>query len=259
METIVKVTSGSNERAAQIIDNLYGSIITAGTHRAPSIAVAEAAKVIENTQRDINIALMNELAVIFSKLDIDTGSVWLLQVQSGISCPSPGSGWRPLHWRRSVYLTYKARSVGYHPQIIDSGRRLNDGMPGFFGDRIVQKMADSRIGAVGSRILVLGVTFKELPDVRNTKVVDLIRTLEKYGANVDVLDPVADSRALAAEYGIELTGESDSSEYDAIVLAVPHEELIEKARLFFTGATSRKFIRVDLKSVFSPEHSDLRL
>lgn len=261
LEAIVKVTSGSNERAAQIIDELYRSIICAGTHRASSIKVAEAAKVIENTQRDINIALMNELAVIFSKLNIDTSSVLAAAKTKWNFLPfTPGLVGGHCIGVDPYYLTYKARAMGYHPQIIDSGRRLNDSMAGFFGDRIVQRMADSKIAAVGSRILVLGVTFKEnCPDVRNTQVVDLIRTLEKYGATIDVMDPVADPHALASIYGIELAEEPNKEGYDAVVLAVPHEALIPNARSLFTEETSRRIVRVDLKSVFPPELSDLRL
>ena len=209
--TIMKVTSGSTPEIAERVDALYREIITAGTHRAPSIRVAEAAKVIENTQRDLNIALMNELAIIFNRLGIDTEAV----------LEAAGTKWNFLPFRPGLvgghcigvdpyYLTHKAQQVGYHPQIILAGRRLNDGMGAYAVSSLVKAMLRRRIQVEGARVLVLGLTFKEnCPDLRNTRVVDIVSELEDYNVRVDVHDPWADAEEARAEYGYELVAEPD--------------------------------------------------
>jgi len=223
---IVKVTSGSTPEAADFVDRLYGSVISAGTHQASSIRVAEAAKVIENTQRDLNIALINELAVIFERLEIDTDEV--LQAAA--------TKWNFLPFRPGLvgghcigvdpyYLTSKAQEIGYHPEVILAGRRINDGMGEYIADRLVKLMTRHGINVVGSRILVLGLAFKEnCPDLRNTKVVDLIRSLESYNVQVDVHDPWVDPRHACQEYGISLVPAPAPGAYDGIVLAVAHHQ-----------------------------------
>ena len=222
--TILKVTSGSTPEAARFVDQLYGSIISAGTHLASSIRVAEAAKVIENTQRDVNIALVNELALIFNKMGIDTLEV--LQ--------AAGTKWNFLPFRPGLvgghcigvdpyYLTHKAQELGYHPEVILAGRRINDGMGSFVATQVLRLMAQRGISVVGSRILVLGLAFKEnCPDLRNTRVVDIVRELQGYHARVDVHDPWVDAAESAQEYGIELQHELAPGSYDAIIIAVAH-------------------------------------
>ena len=226
LTTIKKITSGSTPEAAEFVDALYRCIITAGTHRASSIKVAEAAKVIENTQRDVNIALINELALIFARLGIDTEEV--LQ--------AAGSKWNFLPFRPGLvgghcigvdpyYLTHKAQEIGYHPEMILAGRRLNDSMPVYVAGEIIKLMTRNRIHVKDARILVLGITFKEnCPDIRNSKVIDVIRELEKYGAKIDVHDPWADAADCKHEYGIKLTRTLDRVAYDAAVIAVAHRE-----------------------------------
>lgn len=259
--SITKVTSGSTREAAIAIDKLYASIIPAGTHMAPSIAVAEAAKVIENTQRDLNIALVNELSIIFTKLGIDTCEV----------LAAAGTKWNFLPFEPGLvgghcigvdpyYLTYKAETVGYHPQVILSGRRINDAMGEYVASRLVRQMIQRSIHVFGSRVLVMGMTFKEnCPDIRNTKVVDVVRELEDYGATVDVFDPWVE-RAHALEHcGIEICAAPDKGKYDAIILAVAHDDFrkmgVQKIREF--GRSAHVFF--DLKSVFLLNESDLRL
>jgi UDP-N-acetyl-D-glucosamine/UDP-N-acetyl-D-galactosamine dehydrogenase len=207
LPNIVKVTSGSTPEIADTVDALYASIITAGTHKAPSIKVAEAAKVIENTQRDVNIALVNELALIFNKLDIDTQDV----------LDAAGTKWNFLPFRPGLvgghcigvdpyYLTQKAQSVGYHPEVVLAGRRINDGMGCYVVGRTVREMIARDIPVKGSRALVMGLTFKEnCPDLRNTRVVDIIRELESYGIEVDVYDPWVNSAEAEREYRVEMT------------------------------------------------------
>lgn len=259
---IVKVTSGSTPETADFVDELYRSIVTVGTHRAPSIKVAEAAKVIENTQRDVNIALMNELAILFNKLDIDTEEVLL----------AAGSKWNFLPFRPGLvgghcigvdpyYLTHKAQSVGHHPEIILAGRRLNDSMGAYVASQLVKKMTQEGLPVRGARVLVLGLTFKEnTPDLRNSRVIDVIRELEDYGIHVDVHDPWADRAEAQAEYGVELISSADHGTYDAIVVAVGHHQF-RKA-----GATTiRQYgkpqlhILYDLKHAFPTSAADLRL
>ncbi|NKN31738.1 Vi polysaccharide biosynthesis UDP-N-acetylglucosamine C-6 dehydrogenase TviB [Marichromatium bheemlicum] len=226
LPTIKKVTSGSTPEVADFVDALYASIITAGTHRASSIRVAEAAKVIENTQRDLNIALINELALIFGKLGIDTQEV----------LEAAGSKWNFLPFRPGLvgghcigvdpyYLTHKAQQIGHNPEIILAGRRLNDSMGAYVAGQVIKLMA--RRGGLGEapRALVLGLTFKEnCPDLRNTRVVDILAELADYGIACDVHDPWADSAAAAAEYGITLVEEPAAGTYDAVVLAVAHRQ-----------------------------------
>ena len=225
LETIIKVTSGSTSAAAEFVDALYRRIVPAGTHRAGSIRVAEAAKVIENTQRDVNIALINELAMIFNKMGIDTAEV----------LAAAGSKWNFLPFRPGLvgghcigvdpyYLTHKATALGYHPELTLAARRINDKMGIYVANQVLRLMARHGIGAVGARVLVLGLTFKEdCPDLRNTKVVDLIRELREAGAVVDVHDPWADAALAHAEYSLDIVPQPQAGHYDAIVLAVAHQ------------------------------------
>lgn len=261
-ETITKVTSGSTPDAASFIDDLYASVVTAGTHRAPSIKVAEAAKVIENTQRDVNIALINELAVLFNKLGIDTQEV----------LAAAGSKWNFLRFQPGLvgghcigvdpyYLTYKAQEVGHSPEIILAGRRLNDSMGEYIASRLVQAMLKKRLDLRSGRVLILGLTFKEnTPDLRNTRVVDIIADLESYGLAVDVCDPWADPKEAAREYGIDLVEKPVDGTYDGVLLAVGHRD--------FRGIGAKDLRKLgkegghvlfDLKSVLAKDESDLRL
>jgi UDP-N-acetyl-D-glucosamine/UDP-N-acetyl-D-galactosamine dehydrogenase len=226
VETILKVTSGSTPEVADFVDALYASVITAGTYKASSIRVAEAAKVIENTQRDVNIALINELAMIFNRLGIDTLEV----------LEAAGTKWNFLPFRPGLvgghcigvdpyYLTHKSQEVGYNPEMILAGRRINDNMALYVADRILRLMMRAGIQVRGSRILVLGLTFKEnCPDIRNTKVVEMVRELEDVGALVDVHDPWVDPDEVNAEYGITPVAEPVAGDYDAVVLAVAHHQ-----------------------------------
>lgn len=224
--SILKVTSGSTPAIATFVDDLYRSVITAGTHKAESIRVAEAAKVIENTQRDVNIALVNELSLIFEKLGIDTHDV----------LEAAGTKWNFLPFRPGLvgghcigvdpyYLTHKAQSVGYHPEMILSGRRINDGMGGHVAERVIKLMTRNRIQVVDSKVLIMGLTFKEnCPDIRNTRVVDLVREFSDYHANVHVWDPWANPEEVREEYGIELVPDPEPGTYDAMILAVGHQD-----------------------------------
>ncbi len=222
---ILKVTSGSTDKAAKKIDNLYKSIITAGTHLAPSIKIAEAAKVIENTQRDLNIALMNELSMLFNKMNINTHDV----------LKAAGTKWNFLPFRPGLvgghcigvdpyYLTYKAESVGYIPQIILAGRRLNDNMSLFVASEVIKLLIKNSHKVKGASILILGITFKEnCPDIRNTKIVDMIKELENFGCQVDVYDPWADPKEVFEEYGVNLISQIDRK-FDGIIKAVAHSD-----------------------------------
>ncbi len=226
LPNIHKVTSGSTPQSAEFIDRLYNMIITAGTHKAPGIRVAEAAKVIENTQRDLNIALINELALIFERMNIDTEDV----------LAAARTKWNFLDFRPGLvgghcigvdpyYLTHKAQALGIHPEVILSGRRINDGLGEHIADRVVMLMTQNGINVVGSRVLVLGLAFKEnCPDIRNTRVVDLIRGLARYNLSVDIVDPWVDPDEVRHEYGLQLCEVADHGAYDAIVLAVGHEQ-----------------------------------
>ena len=225
---ILKVTSGSTPEAAEFIDNLYKEVITAGTHKAPSIKVAEAAKVIENSQRDINIAFVNELAKIFNKLEIDTHAV----------LEAAGTKWNFLPFKPGLvgghcigvdpyYLAQKAQEVGYHPEIILSGRRLNDDMGKYVAGEVVKLMMKQSLPVLGSNVLMLGITFKEnCPDIRNTRAIDVYEELRSYNVNVDVYDPWADKLEVQSEFGIELINQLNESIYDAIILTVSHEEFL---------------------------------
>jgi UDP-N-acetyl-D-galactosamine dehydrogenase len=224
--TILKVTSGSTPEVADFVDDLYSSIITAGTHKASSIKVAEAAKVIENTQRDVNIALINELALIFHKLDIDTLEV----------LEAAGTKWNFLPFRPGLvgghcigvdpyYLTHKAQEIGYQPEMILAGRRINDGMGSHVVERVVKRMTQQRIHIVDSNVLIMGFTFKEnCPDLRNTRVIDMIEELQTYHANIDVYDPWVNPDELEHEYGIRTIPSLAKGKYDAIILAVAHDQ-----------------------------------
>jgi UDP-N-acetyl-D-galactosamine dehydrogenase len=261
ISSIKKVTSGSTEEVADYVDALYGSIITAGTYKASSIKIAEAAKVIENTQRDLNIALINELAIIFNRLGIDTEEV----------LKAAGSKWNFLPFRPGLvggdcigvdpyYLTHKAQEVGYHPEIILAGRRINDGMGQYIVSQVVKKMIQRQIHVEGANILVMGLTFKEnCPDIRNTRVVDIIHELEDYGANVEVHDPWVDAEVAMKEYGVNLVDEPESKKYQAIVLAVAHDKFVstghEKIRQFGTDQS----VLFDVKYMLPKEFVDGRL
>jgi UDP-N-acetyl-D-galactosamine dehydrogenase len=261
LELIVKVTSGSTAQAAERVDQLYASIIAAGTHRASSIRVAEAAKVIENTQRDINIALVNELAMIFNRLGIDTDEV--LRAAS--------TKWNFLPFRPGLvgghcigvdpyYLTHKAQEIGYHPEVILSGRRVNDGMGGYVADQVLRLMARRGINSVGAKVLMLGLTFKEnCPDLRNTRVIDIIQALEGYGMCVDTHDPWADPDEADQEYGLALTPTPTPSGYDAVVLAVAHDQFRRTPIADLRGYCRSGGVIYDVKSVLPANAVDGRL
>ena len=257
---IVKVTSGSTPAVAALVDAMYGSIIRAGTHQAASIRVAEAAKVIENTQRDINIALINELAMIFEKLGIDTLEV----------LEAAGTKWNFLPFRPGLvgghcigvdpfYLTHKAQSVGHNPEIILAGRRVNDGMAAYVGSTIAKRIASGGVALGSARVLVLGVTFKEnCPDLRNTKVFDVVRELELYGIDVDACDPWASAHEAVQEYGCNLVPEPAEGAYDAVIVAVSHREYADGAHAVRRYAKSGGLV-FDLKSIYSKADADWRL
>lgn len=258
---ICKVTSGSTPEVADVVDRLYASIITAGTHKAPSIRVAEAAKVIENTQRDLNIALINELAVIFGHMGIDTEAV--LQ--------AAGTKWNFLPFRPGLvgghcigvdpyYLTHKAEAMGYHPEIILAGRRLNDRMGAHVAAGLVKAMMRARIQVRDARVLVMGLTFKEnCPDIRNTKVVDMISELRDYGVSVDVHDPWVAPAEAEAEYGLSLVQEPQAGQYDGIVLAVAHDAFRDLGVEGIRRLGREAHLLYDLKYLFPATASDLRL
>nr|PZN63472.1 MAG: Vi polysaccharide biosynthesis UDP-N-acetylglucosamine C-6 dehydrogenase TviB [Pseudomonadota bacterium] len=258
---IKKVTSGSTPEVADFVDGLYASIIRAGTHKASSIKVAEAAKVIENTQRDVNIALINELALIFNRLGIDTEEVLL----------AAGTKWNFLPFRPGLvgghcigvdpyYLTHKAQAIGYHPEMILAGRRLNDNMPLYVAAEIVRLMTGKRIHVKGSRVLVLGLTFKEnCPDLRNSKVVDIIQELGKYGARVDVYDPWVNAQEARHEYGITPIPRLGRGRYDAVVVAVAHQEFKDMGIRAIRRLTRPRSVIYDIKHVFGRKDVDGRL
>ena len=256
---IKKITSGSTPETAIAVNDLYASIIVAGTHMAPSIKVAEAAKVIENAQRDINIAFINELAKIFRHLNLDTGEV----------LAAAGTKWNFLPFKPGLvgghcigvdpyYLAQKALEVGYHPEIILAGRRLNDSMGAYIADEVIKLLVKKGMQVVGSKALVLGITFKEnCPDVRNTKVVDIITHLQNYHVQVDVHDPWADSEAVMHEYGIKTTKKMpEECQYDAIILAVAHKEFTYKV---IKQICNKQCVLFDVKSVLDKELVDARL
>lgn len=261
LTTIRKVTAGSTPEVAEEVDALYASIVTAGTYRAESIRVAEAAKVIENTQRDLNIALVNELAIIFSRMGIDTEAV----------LKAAGTKWNFLPFRPGLvgghcigvdpyYLTHKAEALGYHPQVILAGRRINDGMGAWVAGQLVKAMLKKRIQVDGARVLILGLTFKEnCPDLRNTRVVDLVTELRDYGVSVDVHDPWADAAEARAEYGLDLVADAETDAYDGIILAVAHEDYRNAGAPMLRRHGREQHVFCDLKSAFAREESDLRL
>lgn len=258
---ILKVTSGSNDKTADEVDKLYKTIISAGTFKASSIRVAEAAKVIENTQRDVNIALINELAIIFNKLDIDTEDV----------LKAAGTKWNFLPFRPGLvgghcigvdpyYLTHKAQSIGYHPEIILAGRRLNDDMGSYIVKQLIKAMLKKRIQVQGSKILVMGLTFKEnCPDIRNTKVVDILRELNEFGVDIDCYDPWVHKEQAKSEYKINPITEPLTNAYDAIILAVAHEEFKQMGETGIRSLGKDPHIIYDLKYILEPTQSDMRL
>ena len=258
---ITKVTSGSTPEAAEFVDQLYGSIITAGTHRASSLKVAEAAKVIENTQRDLNIALINELALIFERMGLDTEEV----------LAAAGTKWNFLPFRPGLvgghcigvdpyYLTHKAQEIGYHPEIILAGRRINDRMGGYIADRLVKLMTRASINMVGARVLILGLSFKEnCPDIRNTKVVDVIRALEDYNASVDVYDPWVSPDEAMKEYAIKLVEQPERDSYDAIVLAVAHREFKAMGAEQIRSLGKQRYVLFDVKNTLPKSAVTARL
>ena len=259
--TIKKVTSGSTPETAERVDELYRQIITAGTYRASSIKVAEAAKVIENTQRDVNIALINELALIFNKLNIDTEEV----------LKAAGTKWNFLPFRPGLvgghcigvdpyYLTHKATEVGYHPEMILAGGRLNDGMGRYVAEQVTKLMTRQRIHVVDSKVLVMGLTFKEnCPDLRNTRVVDLIEELQSFNCSVDVYDPWVDGEEATSEYGIVPISTPQESHYSAIVVAVAHKEFVEMGVEQIRTFGKSNHILYDIKYLFDPAEVDGRL
>ena len=261
LTNIQKVTAGSTPEAAQVVDELYRSIVTAGTHLTSSIRVAEAAKVIENTQRDVNIALINELALLFEQLGIDTLEV----------LEAAGTKWNFLPFRPGLvgghcigvdpyYLTHKAQEVGYHPQMILSGRRLNDGMGAHVAEQVIKLMTRKRIPVPDAKILVLGFTFKEnCPDIRNTRVTDLIDELESYHAHVDVYDPWVDGKEAQEEYGIDLISDPQEDQYDAIILAVGHNQFKDMNTSGIRQLGKSLHVLYDVKSILPQADVDGRL
>jgi UDP-N-acetyl-D-galactosamine dehydrogenase len=259
--TIMKVTSGSTPEAADFVDALYAEIITAGTHKAPSIKVAEAAKVIENTQRDLNIALINELAIIFNRMGIDTEAV----------LKAAGTKWNFLPFRPGLvgghcisvdpyYLTHKAVAIGYHPEIILAGRRLNDSMGAYVVSQLIKSMIKRRIHVEGARILIMGLAFKEnCPDLRNTRVVDIVRELADYNVKVDIYDPWVDAAEARHEYGLDPVAEPSEAAYDAIILAVAHDKFRDMGADEIRVLGKPGHVLYDLKYVLRPEQADLRL
>lgn len=258
---ILKVTSGSTPEVADFVDALYRKVIVAGTHKASSMKVAEAAKVIENTQRDVNIALINELALIFNRLGIDTEEV----------LKAAGTKWNFLPFRPGLvgghcigvdpyYLTFKAQAVGYNPEIILAGRRLNDNMGAYVVQQLVKMMLKKKINVMGARVLILGLTFKEdCPDVRNTRVVDMVKELAEYEAQVDVYDPWADKAEAKHEYGIDLIDQPKADAYDAIILAVKHHQFVEMGAAGIHAFGKAPHVLFDVKYVLGKDEVDGRL
>ena len=261
LPNIKKITSGSTPTVADEIDQLYASIIKAGTFKAQSIQVAEAAKVIENTQRDLNIALINELAIIFNKMGIDT-----LEVLKAAE-----TKWNFLPFRPGLvgghcigvdpyYLTHKAETLGYYPQVILSGRRINDGMGVYAAGQLVKALLKRQFQVHGARVLILGLAFKEnCPDIRNTGVIDLIKELNDYGVQVDVHDPLVNPEDASREFGIDLTSNPQKATYDGIILAVTHDTYREAGAALLRDYGGVEHVFFDLKSYFDRSESDLRL
>lgn len=258
LETIVKVSSGCDAESAEVIAKTYELVVKAGVHRASSIKVAEASKIIENTQRDVNIALTNELSIIFNRMGINTYDV----------LEAAGTKWNFLRFQPGLvgghcigvdpyYLVYKAKELGYHAQIIDSGRFVNDSMGGYVAKQTVKKVIASGTNPTDARILVMGATFKEdVTDIRNSKVADVVKELQSFSCTVDVTDPHADAEEVKHEYGYELVREMKGP-YDAIIVAVNHSEYASKDEAWFKGMLKPKGVLVDLKGVFRKKIKDL--
>ena len=261
LTTITKITSGSTPEVADFVDALYGHIIVAGTHRAASIKVAEAAKVIENTQRDLNIALMNELAIIFNKMGIDTEEV----------LKAAGTKWNFLPFRPGLvgghcigvdpyYLTHKAQSIGYHPEVILAGRRINDSIGSYVVGQLVKQLLQCRIQVRGAKVLVMGLAFKEnCPDIRNTRITDIISELADYNIDVDVYDPWVSCASAQHEYGITPVTALISGTYDAIILAVAHHQFKTLGATGLRALGKPEHVLYDLKYILAKYESDLRL
>jgi len=261
ISNIKKITSGSTPKILDLIDNLYNEIIIAGTHKASSIKVAEAAKVIENTQRDINIALINELSMIFSKLNIDTKEV----------LDAAGSKWNFLRFKPGLvgghcigvdpyYLTYKAKSVGHHPKIILAGREINDNMGSHVVSEMIKKMKEKKINIKNSKILIMGITFKEnCSDIRNSGVKMVFERLKKYTHNIDLYDPWTDSKEIKKIYGINSQQTLDKNSYDGIIIAVAHKIFIEMGKIEILNLCKKNHVIYDLKYLFTKDQIDLRL
>lgn len=259
--TIKKITSGSNEEVAEFVDSLYRQIITAGTHKASSIRVAEAAKVIENTQRDLNIALVNELAIIFNKLGIDTEEV----------LEAAGTKWNFLPFRPGLvgghcigvdpyYLTHKAQTIGYHPEVILAGRRINDNMGRYVVSQLIKGMIKKRINVEGANVLLMGLSFKEnCPDLRNTKVVDIISELKEYNINVDVYDPWVSVDEAYSEYGLSVYCDKPDKRYDAIIMAVAHQQFKSMSCDEIRTLAKSDSVVYDLKYIQDSNVVDIRL
>ncbi|HAM10925.1 MAG TPA: nucleotide sugar dehydrogenase, partial [Bacteroidales bacterium] len=247
---ITKVTSGCDEESADNIAKIYEMIIKAGVYRASSIKVAEAAKIIENTQRDINIAFMNELSIIFNRIGINTFEV----------LEAAGTKWNFLRFYPGLvgghcigvdpyYLSFKAKALGYHPQMIDSGRFINDSMGGYIGKQTVKRIIAAGKGMIGTRVLILGITFKEdVTDIRNSKVIDVVKELEDFGIKIDIIDPGASKHEVKEEYKIDLK-DSPSGKYDAVILAVSHKEYLNLDESYFASLLNKNGIIVDVKGI----------
>lgn len=258
---IKKITSGSNAKTAETVDQLYQSIIVAGTHKAQSIKVAEAAKVIENTQRDLNIAIVNEFAKIFNILGIDTQAV----------LDAAGTKWNFLPFKPGLvgghcisvdpyYLTHKAQEVGYRPEVILSGRRINDGMGQYVATQMVKKLSKRKIHIDEAKVLIMGFTFKgDCPDTRNTKIIDVVKELESFNIDVDVYDDWADPEEVKSHYGLELITELEKGKYDGMILAVDHESIKSKGPSEIRALGKENHVLYDVKYVFGMEDSDIRL
>ncbi|MEL7448877.1 MAG: Vi polysaccharide biosynthesis UDP-N-acetylglucosamine C-6 dehydrogenase TviB [Pseudomonadota bacterium] len=261
LTTILKITAGSTPEAAKFVDDLYASIITAGTYKASSIRVAEAAKVIENTQRDVNIALVNELAMIFNRLGLDCGEV----------LDAAGTKWNFLPFRPGLvgghcigvdpyYLTHKSQEIGYHPEMILAGRRINDNMSLYVASQVSRLLNERRILPMGSRVLMLGLTFKEnCPDIRNTQVVAMVEELRRLGCEVDVHDPWVDPDVARASYGLELCTELEQGTYDGIILAVSHHQFKDMGVEAIRALGKDSHVLYDVKHLFAPDQVDGRL
>jgi len=261
LTNVIKVTSGSNPETLEFVDSLYGTIVTAGTHPASSIKVAEASKVIENTQRDLNIALVNELSIIFHRLGIDSEEV----------LEAAGTKWNFLNFRPGLvgghcisvdpyYLTYKAQEIGYHPEVILAGRRINDEMGTYISERVVKEMTRNCIDVVDSNILVMGLAFKEnCPDIRNTRVAELVKGLQGYHANVDIHDPWVSSESAMEEYSLNLVEEPQAEKYDAIVLAVAHDCFREAGLKQIRHYAKAQHVLFDVKYLFPRAENLTRL